>query len=98
MVARDRVWSTVEGDRGGGPRAMLCAIYWRCMPEGCICQVNILQCTLEGVSFSCLSKKHLLAGEQWHCQLRGPLFEVDPKNRLQFKNGNTFCPPDIDCI
>ena len=32
----------VEGDRGGGVSCLLE------VPEGCSCQVNILQCTLEG--------------------------------------------------
>ena len=33
----------MEGDRGGGVYCLLE------VPEGCSCQVNILQCTLEGV-------------------------------------------------
>ena len=34
----------VEGDRDGGGVCCLLEV-----PEGCSCQVNILQCTLEGV-------------------------------------------------
>ena len=33
----------MEGDRGGGVYCLLE------VPEGCSCQVNVLQCTLEGV-------------------------------------------------
>ena len=33
----------MEGDRGGG----VCCLLE--VPEGCSCQVNILQCTLEGI-------------------------------------------------
>ena len=33
----------MEGDRGGGGYCLLE------VPEGCNCQVNVLQCTLEGV-------------------------------------------------
>ena len=33
----------MEGDRGGG----VCCLLE--VPEGCSCQVNVLQCTLEGV-------------------------------------------------
>ena len=33
----------MEGDRGGGVYCLLE------VPEGCSCQVNVLQCTIEGV-------------------------------------------------
>ena len=33
----------MEGDRGGG----VCCLLE--VPEGCSCQVNVLQCTLKGV-------------------------------------------------
>ena len=33
----------MEGDRGGGVHCLLE------VPEGCSCQVNVLQCTLKGV-------------------------------------------------
>ena len=40
---RDGVWRGTVPDRGGG---VCCQLE---VPDGCSCQVNVLQCTLEGV-------------------------------------------------
>ena len=51
----------MEGDRGGG----VCCLLE--VPEGCSCQVNILQCTLEGIQIvgdKCIRWKSV---PLWYC-------------------------------